>query len=80
MTHLCVVTDLFGLGCTIAFIAPSDDTYSVLPFLCPGAILGKLYKIPGTCSDPPCLLWDIVHKQCQQLMQSVFCRAGREGC
>lgn len=47
-------------------------TYPVLPFLCPGAILGKLYKIPGMCSDPPYFVWNTVRKQCQQLMQSVF--------
>jgi len=52
-------------------------THSVLSLLCAGAILGKLYKIPGTCSNLCCLICEIQFiNNASQLMHGVFAELG----
>lgn len=79
MSHLCIVTDLFGLGCTITFIASSDDSLTCVAFTLSRCYSWQTVQNPRyVCSDPPCLLWNTVHKQCQQLMQSFFFQSWEE--
>lgn len=51
MSHLCIVTDLFGLGCTITFIASSDDSLTCVAFT-----LSRCYSWQ-TVQNPRYVFW-----------------------